>query len=66
MTAPGQDEALYRRLQDDLIDGFDEELELEVDDRLLDAEPRAGKDDLKAARRRSSVYSASWWRCRTG
>jgi polyphosphate kinase len=52
MTAPGQDEALYRRLQDDLIDGFDEELELEVDDRLLDAEPRPGKDDLKAARRR--------------
>ena len=52
MTASGHDGALARRLLDDLIDGFDEELELEVDDRLLDDEPQPGDGDPKAARRR--------------
>jgi polyphosphate kinase len=33
----GIDDALYQRIQDDLVDSFDEELELEVDDRVLDA-----------------------------
>src|SRR5262245_34439182 len=47
----GIDAAVHRRLQDDLIDGFDEELELEVDDRLLDTQPLQS-DDAKAARRR--------------
>jgi polyphosphate kinase 2 len=37
------DAALYRRIQDDLVDSFDEELEMEVDDRVLDARsPEAG------------------------
>jgi polyphosphate kinase len=31
------DDALYARIQEDLVDSFDEELELEVDDRALDA-----------------------------
>ncbi|WP_290877278.1 polyphosphate kinase 2 [Aquabacterium sp.] len=36
MTQPPLDEAMLRRLQDDVIDSYDEELEMEVDDRLLD------------------------------
>jgi polyphosphate kinase 2 len=32
-----QDDALLQRLQDDLIDSYDEELELELDDRALEA-----------------------------
>ena len=31
------DDALYQRIQDDLVDSFDEELEMEVDDQVLDA-----------------------------
>ncbi|MET0216871.1 MAG: polyphosphate kinase 2, partial [Burkholderiales bacterium] len=40
------DDALYQRIQDDLVDSFDEELELEVDDRILDARsPRTSTSD---------------------
>jgi polyphosphate kinase 2 len=38
------DDALYQRIQDDLVDSFDEELEMEVDDQVLDARsPEAGR-----------------------
>ena len=40
------DDALYQRIQDDLVDSFDEELELEVGDRILDARsPRTSTSD---------------------
>ena len=48
------DDALYQRIQDDLVDSFDEELELEVDDRVLDARApgaRPADADSKADRR---------------
>jgi polyphosphate kinase len=35
-------DALYQRIQDDLVDSFDEELEMEVDDRLLDERSAQG------------------------
>ena len=40
------DEDMLRRLQDDVIDSYDEELEMEVDDRILD-----GPGDLSAEAR---------------
>jgi polyphosphate kinase 2 len=49
---PALDDALYQRIQNDLVDDFDEELELEVDDRVLDAgAPAPPARDLKAERR---------------
>jgi polyphosphate kinase 2 len=40
------DDALYQRIQDDLVDSFDEEIEMEVDDQVLDARaPEAGRAD---------------------
>jgi polyphosphate kinase 2 len=50
----GIDDALYQRIQDDLVDGFDEELEMEVDDRVLDAKSRSPQPtgDAKAERQR--------------
>jgi len=36
MSQPPLDDAMLRRLQEDVIDSYDEELEMEVDDRLLD------------------------------
>ena len=48
------DDALYQRIQDDLVDSFDEELELEVDDRILDARSPQGlpSDEASKADRR--------------
>lgn len=40
---PAFDEASIRRMQEDLLDSLDEELEMELDDRLLDGE--AGRSD---------------------
>jgi polyphosphate kinase 2 (PPK2 family) len=54
MQPDATDDALYQRIQDDLVDSFDEELELEVDDRVLDARsPQAPPEgeDAKADRR---------------
>jgi len=51
----GIDDALYQRIQDDLVDGFDEELELEVDDRVLEArapDARSGNGETKLERHR--------------
>ena len=48
-------DALYQRIQDDLVDSFDEELEMEVDDRLLDERSAQGPpadDEAKLDRRR--------------
>jgi polyphosphate kinase 2 len=44
------DDATLRRLQDDVIDSYDEELEMEVDDRFLDGES-AMTPEARAARR---------------
>ncbi|HSI60948.1 MAG TPA: polyphosphate kinase 2 [Ideonella sp.] len=43
------DEAMVRRLQDDLLDSFDEELEMELDDRLEDGE-RARTSEARSQR----------------
>src|SRR5262249_26466688 len=51
----GINDALYQRIQDDLVDGFDEELELEVDDRVLEARApaaRSGDGETKLERHR--------------
>ena len=51
----GINDALYQRIQDDLVDGFDEELELEVDDRVLETrapDARSGNDETKLERHR--------------
>lgn len=39
-----------RRLQEDVIDSYDEELELEVDDRILDS-PAGLSDEARESRR---------------
>ncbi|MCH8180403.1 MAG: polyphosphate kinase 2 [Proteobacteria bacterium] len=44
------DEDTLRRLQEDVIDSYDEELELEVDDRILDG-PGGQSDEAREARR---------------
>ncbi len=44
------DDATLRRLQDDVIDSYDEELEMEIDDRFLDGE-KALTAEARAARR---------------
>ena len=44
------DEDMLRRLQEDVIDSYDEELELEVDDRILDG-PGGQSDEAREARR---------------
>ena len=52
MAAPSNplDADMLRRLQDDVIDSYDEELELEVDDRILDG-PAGQSDEARDARR---------------
>ena len=52
MAAPSNplDADMLRRLQDDVIDSSDEELELEVDDRILDG-PAGQSDEARDARR---------------
>jgi polyphosphate kinase 2 len=44
------DADMLRRLQEDVIDSYDEELELEVDDRILDG-PAGQSDEARDARR---------------
>jgi polyphosphate kinase len=44
------DEDTLRRLQEDVIDSYDEELELEVDDRILDG-PSGQSDEAREGRR---------------
>lgn len=46
---PAFDEASIRRMQEDLLDSLDEELEMELDDRLLDGEAGRG-DEARSAR----------------
>jgi polyphosphate kinase 2 len=50
MTQPPFDEDQLRRLQDDVIDSYDEELEMEVDDRFLDG-PLGLTPEAREARR---------------
>jgi polyphosphate kinase 2 len=51
------DDALFQRIQDDLVDSFDEELELEVDDRVLDAKsPRTAAGDGEAGSDRRQYF----------
>ncbi|RTL32072.1 MAG: polyphosphate kinase 2 [Burkholderiales bacterium] len=45
------DEDLLRRLQDDVIDSYDEELEMEVDDRLLSGERGGLSEEAREQRR---------------
>jgi hypothetical protein len=52
------DDALYQRIQDDLVDSFDEELEMEVDDQVLDARDRPRRG-ARPARRRSTATATS-------
>ncbi len=49
-STPPFDDAMLRRLQDDVIDSYDEELEMEIDDRFLDGES-AMTPEARAARR---------------
>jgi hypothetical protein len=55
--APSQEHEIFKRVHDDLIDSYDEELEMEVDDAMLPEwqvpETQAEKDAAKAS-------SASW------
>ena len=49
-------QALIRRIERDLIDGFDEELELELDDRTLDAQTADAGDDADARQARRVYF----------
>ena len=51
-STPINQEELLRRLSRDLIDGYDEELELEIEDRDVPRGARAPTDDEKQARHR--------------
>ncbi|MEY4752756.1 MAG: hypothetical protein RJA44_431, partial [Pseudomonadota bacterium] len=51
-TLTASDADLLRRLQDDVIDSYDEELEMEIDDRLLDGSEAA----TPAAREARKLY----------
>ncbi|TAK94186.1 MAG: polyphosphate kinase 2 [Aquabacterium sp.] len=48
---PPIDQDLLRRLQDDVIDSYDEELEMEIDDRLLGGELQALSAEARETRR---------------
>jgi len=51
-STPLDHEELLRRLSRDLIDGYDEELELEIEDRDLPKGSRIPSDDEKTERHR--------------
>ena len=58
-----QDE-LLRRMHRDLIDSYDEELEMELDDRLVDAEACMPRARATPTERPGNATSASCSACR--
>jgi polyphosphate kinase 2 len=51
-SRPDIDDELYRRIQEDLIDSFDEELEMEVDDAPPDVRPSRAEGETRLQRQR--------------
>ena len=52
---PKDDEEIYRRIHRELIDAYDEELEMEVEDRMI-TEPGAGTHEDSAGREERRTY----------